>query len=84
MFPAHFREKREHFEDWGKYHRDYWPREYADFARFFLSNVYSEPHSTKQLEDALGWAADTSGETLVRTVNNGGAAAKRVLGSMVS
>jgi len=68
MAPAHFREQREHFEDWGKYNRDYWLRDYPDFARFFLGNVHCERHSTKQLEDALGWAADTSGETLVRTV----------------
>ena len=68
MAPAHFREQREHFEDWGKYNRAYWLRDYPDFARFFLGNVHCERHSTKQLEDALGWAADTSGETLVRTV----------------
>ena len=68
MLPAHFREKREAFEGWDKYNRDYWLRDYADFARHFLGNVHSERHSTKQLEDALGWAADTSGETLVRTV----------------
>ena len=68
MAPQHFREQREHFENWGKYNRDYWLRDYPDFARFFLGNVHCERHSTKQLEDALGWAADTSGETLVRTV----------------
>jgi len=68
MTPAHFREKREAFEDWGKYNREYWLREYEDFTRFFLGNVHCERHSTKQLEDALAWAADTSGETLVRTV----------------
>ena len=66
--PAHFRARREAFEGWDKYNRDYWLREYEDFARFFLSNVNSDQHSTKQLEDTLEWAAGTSGETLARTV----------------
>ena len=66
--PAHFSEKREAFEGWNKYNRDYWLRDYEEFARFFLGNVNSDRHSTRQLEDALEWAADTSGETLVRTV----------------
>ncbi len=68
MTPAHFRTKREAFEGWDKYNRDFWLRDYPEFARFFLGNVHSERHSTKQLEDALEWAAGTSGETLVRTV----------------
>ena len=68
MAPANFRAKRDAFEGWDKYNRDYWLRDYPDFARHFLGNVHSERHSTKQLEDALEWAADTSGETLVRTV----------------
>jgi pimeloyl-ACP methyl ester carboxylesterase/predicted glycosyltransferase len=66
--PAHFRAQHEDFEGWDKYNRDYWLRQYEDFTRFFLGNVNSDRHSTKQLEDALEWAAGTSGETLVRTV----------------
>jgi predicted glycosyltransferase len=68
MSPAHFVGPREDFEGWNKYHRDYWLRDYGDFARFFLGNVFSDPHSTKQLEDGLEWAAETTGKTLVNTV----------------
>jgi pimeloyl-ACP methyl ester carboxylesterase/predicted glycosyltransferase len=68
MTPQHFREKREAFEGWDKYNREYFLQQYRDFARFFLGHVNSDPHSTKQLEDTLEWAAETSGETLVRTV----------------
>ena len=32
------------------------------------SNIFSEPHSTKQIEDGIGWAADTTGPVLVKTV----------------
>ena len=68
MTPTHFVGPRENFEGWNKYHRDYWLRDYRDFARFFLGNVFSDPHSTKQLEDGLEWAAQTTGATLVNTV----------------
>jgi pimeloyl-ACP methyl ester carboxylesterase/UDP:flavonoid glycosyltransferase YjiC (YdhE family) len=66
--PAHFTGPRENFDGWNKYHREYWLRDYPDFARFFLENVFSDPHSTKQLEDGLEWAAETTGQTLVHTV----------------
>jgi pimeloyl-ACP methyl ester carboxylesterase/predicted glycosyltransferase len=68
MSPQHFAAQQESFEGWNKYNRDYWLRDYGDFARFFLSNVFSDTHSTKQLEDGLEWAAQTSGQTLVNTV----------------
>lgn len=69
MTPAHFQEKRDAFEGWDKYNREYWQRDYASFAEFFLGNVFCERHSTKQLEDALEWAAETTGETLVHTAS---------------
>jgi len=68
MTPAHFAAKREDFEGWNKYNHEYWLRDYDEFCRFFFSNAFPEPHSTKQLEDALEWAAETNGETLVHTV----------------
>ncbi|MEZ5652981.1 MAG: alpha/beta fold hydrolase [Burkholderiaceae bacterium] len=68
MTPEHFVARHERFDDWNKYNREYWLREYADFSSFFLGNVSCEPHSTRQLEEAVSWAADTDGETLVRSV----------------
>ncbi|MGH8749908.1 MAG: alpha/beta fold hydrolase, partial [Burkholderiales bacterium] len=69
LTPKHFRQEREVYEGWDKYNRAYWLRDYPDFAHHFVSNIFTEPHSTKQLEDGLEWAADTTGETLVRTVD---------------
>ncbi len=66
--PESFLARRESFEGWGKYNKEYWLREYADFADFFMHNVFSERHSTKQLEDGIAWAAETEGPVLVRTV----------------
>jgi pimeloyl-ACP methyl ester carboxylesterase len=52
-------------EGWAKYNRHYWRRDYADFAQFFFSEITSEPHSTKAIEDAVGWALDGSVEAML-------------------
>jgi len=54
-------------EDWAKYNKHYWLRDYEGFVRFFISKMFTEPHSTKPIEDAVGWALETNGETLVLT-----------------
>jgi pimeloyl-ACP methyl ester carboxylesterase/predicted glycosyltransferase len=68
MSPKHFMAEQPDDEGWNKYNRAYWLRAYPDFARFFLENVFSDPHSSKQLEDGLEWAAQTDGPTLATTV----------------
>lgn len=45
---------------WDKYNLAYWHDHYADFTEFFFGQVFPEPHSTKAIEDAVGWAAETS------------------------
>ncbi len=37
------------------------------FAEWFISRCFPEPHSTKPIEDGVGWALETDGETLVAT-----------------
>ena len=64
----HFTAKRERFEGWDKFNRGYWLDNYPDFAEHFIRNIHSEPHSTKQIEDGIGWANDTSGPVLIKTV----------------
>ena len=54
-------------EGWAKYNRFHWLRDYRDFVDFFMSQMFTEPHSTKPFEDAVGWALETNGETLVAT-----------------
>lgn len=53
---------------WGKYNRNYWMSHYPDFAEFFVSNIFTEPHSTKQIEDGVAWANETTGPVLAKTV----------------
>ncbi len=64
----HFHLKRSEFVDWDKYNYDYWLSNYPDFAAHFIGNIFCEPHSTKQIEDGVAWACDTTGPILARTV----------------
>ena len=57
----------EDHEGWAKDNRHYWLREYRGFLEFFFSQMYNEPHSTKQIEDCVAWGLDTSPETLLLT-----------------
>jgi pimeloyl-ACP methyl ester carboxylesterase/predicted glycosyltransferase len=68
MAPAHFLTKREKFDGWNKYNREHWLADYPDFAEFFIRNIFSEPHSTKQIEDGIEWAGETTGAVLSRIV----------------
>jgi pimeloyl-ACP methyl ester carboxylesterase len=54
-------------EGWAKYNQHYWLRDYKGFLEFFMSRMFTEPHSTKPIEDAVGWGLDTTGETLALT-----------------
>jgi pimeloyl-ACP methyl ester carboxylesterase/predicted glycosyltransferase len=54
-------------EGWAKYNRHYWLRDYRGFLEFFFSQLFTEPHSTKQIEDCVGWGLETTPETLVET-----------------
>lgn len=49
---------------WDKYNLAYWHDHYADFAQFFFEQCFSEPHSTKPIEDAVGWASETTAHVL--------------------
>ena len=54
-------------EGWAKYNRHYWLRDYRGFLEFFFSQMFTEPHSTKPIEDCVGWGLETTPETLVAT-----------------
>jgi pimeloyl-ACP methyl ester carboxylesterase len=53
-------------EGWAKWNRHYWLRDWPGFLQFFFSQVFSEPHSTKQIEDAIGWGLETDPQTILR------------------
>jgi pimeloyl-ACP methyl ester carboxylesterase len=52
-------------EGWAKNNRHYWLRDWPGFAAFFFAEMFPEPHSTKQIDDTVGWALGTTGETML-------------------
>ena len=52
-------------EGWAKENRHYWLRDWPGYAEFFFSQCFTEPHSTKQLEDAVAWSLETDAETML-------------------
>ena len=53
----------------GYFSREAWrrdPRHYRSFLHEFFEHCF-EPHSTKPIEDAVGWGLETDGETLAAT-----------------
>ncbi|MFN8519348.1 MAG: alpha/beta fold hydrolase [Chloroflexota bacterium] len=55
------------YEGWAKYNYHYWRQDLRDFLWFFFGRCFSEPHSTKPIEDAVGWGLETDAETLIRS-----------------
>ncbi len=55
---------------WGRFSAVHWRRDYPVFAEWFVSRAIPEPHSTKAIEDGVGWALETDAETLAATVRD--------------
>ncbi len=60
-----FHEPLDTDEGWAKFNAHYWRRDYAGFVEFFMSQCVTQPHSTKPIEDAVGWGLETDAETLI-------------------
>jgi pimeloyl-ACP methyl ester carboxylesterase/predicted glycosyltransferase len=60
-----FHDRPKEPEGWALYNAQVWRERFPDFLHFFFRQVFSEPHSTKPIEDATGWALETDGQTLV-------------------
>jgi pimeloyl-ACP methyl ester carboxylesterase len=59
------RVERDPVDHWPKYNAEYWIDNHEDFLWFFFGMCFSEPHSTKQIEDAVGWGLQSTPELLV-------------------
>jgi pimeloyl-ACP methyl ester carboxylesterase len=70
-------------EEWAKFNRHYWMRDYRGFLEFFFSKCFTEPHSTKQIEDCVGWGLETTPETLIATVEARAESPERTRASLV-
>jgi pimeloyl-ACP methyl ester carboxylesterase len=65
--PPDFDESRDSYEGWQKCNRHYWLADYRGWVEFFMSQVFTEPHSIKPWEDGVGWGLDTDAQTLLCT-----------------
>jgi pimeloyl-ACP methyl ester carboxylesterase len=72
--PDHSRHDADAFEDpptgdegWALYNAHVWRRDWPRFADWFTRQIFSEPHSTKPLEDGVGWFLETDPETIIAT-----------------
>ncbi len=64
---ADFDEVPETDVGWARYNRLAWLRDYPGFLEFFFGRCFTEPHSTKQIEDGIGWGSEIDADTLILT-----------------
>ncbi len=69
----------EHFEEaydetalevtggWARFNAAHWVSDYPDFLDFFFGQMFTEPHSSKQIEDCVTWGLQIDPRTLVDT-----------------
>jgi pimeloyl-ACP methyl ester carboxylesterase/UDP:flavonoid glycosyltransferase YjiC (YdhE family) len=65
-----FWDERSEYHEWEKRNGHYWLAHYNDWLDFFFNHAANEPHSTKLIEDLIGWAQETTPEILTKTVSN--------------
>ncbi len=54
------------YEGWALVNRHAWAQgQYPRFAQFFFEAITTEPHSTKAIEDAVGWALEGSVDAML-------------------
>ncbi len=55
-------------QGWNKENIHFWRRDYRAYLEYFFDQAFPEPHSTKQIDDGVGWGLDTDPETLGATL----------------
>ena len=53
---------------WLKFNAAHWRTDYRDFVEWFIRRCFNTPHSTKQIEDGIGWGLETDPETLIASI----------------
>jgi pimeloyl-ACP methyl ester carboxylesterase/predicted glycosyltransferase len=56
---------------WGHMSPAHWRENYEACVEWFFSRSLPEPHSTKSVEDGVGWALETDPKTLAATLAHG-------------
>jgi pimeloyl-ACP methyl ester carboxylesterase len=69
---ARFHEERADTGPWHEYNAAHWRRDFRGFLEFFFSQAFIEPHSTKQIEDCVGWGLEGGSDCLVASEDGDG------------
>ena len=64
---AMFDEEMPEYDFWMKYNSNYILEDHRGFLEFFFKHCFPEPHSTKPIEDTIGWGLDSTPEVLIAT-----------------
>ena len=67
MAKVRFDERLSTDEGWAMENIHFWRRDYRRYLQFFFSEAFPESHSTKQIDDGVGWGLDTDPESLAAT-----------------
>ena len=62
---AKYEEKLESYEGWSKHNRHYTKENFRGFMEFWFTEMFPEPHSTKQIEDTVAYGLDGRVVTLL-------------------
>jgi pimeloyl-ACP methyl ester carboxylesterase len=65
MWSEPFEEPYTSTEGWARYNRHYWLGHWREFLEFFFSQCFTEAHSTKQVEDCVGWGLETTPQVVI-------------------
>jgi pimeloyl-ACP methyl ester carboxylesterase/predicted glycosyltransferase len=68
-----FDEPRTGDDGWALYNHEHWERDFPRFVEFFIGQAFTEPHSTKHVEDGVSWGLGTDAEALAATIRGRGA-----------
>ena len=68
----HFEDSLDEYEGWMKSNANYWVADYRGYLEIFFARCFPEAHSTKQIEDAVGWGLETNPEVLIATMRAAG------------
>jgi pimeloyl-ACP methyl ester carboxylesterase/UDP:flavonoid glycosyltransferase YjiC (YdhE family) len=50
---------------WAKENRHYWQQDWRGYVEFFMSQIATEPHSTKTYDDLVEWGMQTDAATML-------------------
>jgi pimeloyl-ACP methyl ester carboxylesterase len=72
------------YRSWLRMNAVHWSEDYHEFAHWFISRCFTEPHSSKGIEDGVAWALDTDPETLIVSARTANPRTRRVLRELTS